>query len=56
MALRWKSAAPQRVFISGGGSGIGRESAKRPAAEDAGIAMRARVESCNLRRVMYGRV
>ena len=39
MALRWKSGAPRRVFISGGGSGIGREFAKRLAAEGADVAI-----------------
>jgi NAD(P)-dependent dehydrogenase (short-subunit alcohol dehydrogenase family) len=44
------------VFISEGGSGIGREFAKRLAAEGADVAMHARVEFYNLSRAMNGRV
>lgn len=39
MTLRWKHAAPKCVFISGGGSGIGREFAHRLAREGASIAI-----------------
>ena len=39
MALRWKSGKPRCVFISGGGSGIGREFARRLASEGADIAI-----------------
>lgn len=39
MSLPWKSAAPRCVFITGGGSGIGREFAMRLAAEGASIAI-----------------
>ena len=39
MALRWRYGAPKRVFISGGGSGIGREFACRLAKEGADIAI-----------------
>lgn len=39
MSLPWKSKAPRVVFISGGGSGIGREFARRLAAEGASIAL-----------------
>ena len=37
MAIHWKYGAPRTVFISGGGSGIGREFARRLAAEGADI-------------------
>jgi NAD(P)-dependent dehydrogenase (short-subunit alcohol dehydrogenase family) len=39
MALNWKHGAPKRVFISGGGSGIGREMAHRLAKEGADVAI-----------------
>ena len=39
MAFRWKKGAPRCVFISGGGSGIGREFAIRLAQEGAHIAI-----------------
>ncbi len=39
MALHWKNGAPRCVFISGGGSGIGREFAIRLAREGAHIAI-----------------
>ncbi|MFI4941304.1 MAG: SDR family NAD(P)-dependent oxidoreductase [Burkholderiales bacterium] len=39
MKLNWKSGAPRIVFISGGGSGIGREFAHRLASEGADIAI-----------------
>lgn len=39
MALHWKKGAPRCVFISGGGSGIGREFAIRLAQEGAHVAI-----------------
>lgn len=39
MALKWKKGAPKCVFISGGGSGIGRELAHRLAQEGADVAI-----------------
>ncbi len=39
MALRWKDGKPECVFISGGGSGIGREFAHRLGQEGADIAI-----------------
>ncbi len=39
MALNWKGGVPRRVFISGGGSGIGREFAWRLAREGADVAL-----------------
>jgi NAD(P)-dependent dehydrogenase (short-subunit alcohol dehydrogenase family) len=39
MALQWKYGAPKTVFISGSRSGIGRDMAKRLAAEGANIAL-----------------
>lgn len=39
MAIHWKQGLPRTVFISGGGSGIGREFARRLAAEGADVAI-----------------
>ena len=39
MAIHWKNGAPRTVFISGGGSGIVREFARRLAAEGADLAI-----------------
>ncbi len=39
MALSWKHGAPKCVFISGGGSGIGREMARQLAQEGANVAV-----------------
>jgi len=39
MTLRWKHGAPRTVFISGSSSGIGRDMARRLAAEGADIAL-----------------
>lgn len=39
MALKWKNGAPRCVFISGGGSGIGRGLAHRLAQEGASVAV-----------------
>ena len=39
MSLTWKEKTPRRVFISGGGSGIGREFAHRLAQEGADVAI-----------------
>jgi len=39
MAIHWKNGAPRCVFISGGGSGIGREFAMRLAGEGAHVAL-----------------
>lgn len=39
MSLPWKSTAPRCVFITGGGSGIGREFALRLAGEGASVAI-----------------
>lgn len=39
MGLHWKHGAPQVVFITGGGSGIGREFARRLAQEGASVAI-----------------
>ena len=39
MTIDWKDGPPRTVFISGGGSGIGREFARRLAAEGANVAI-----------------
>ena len=39
MSLPWKTNTPRCVFITGGGSGIGREMARRLAAEGASVAI-----------------
>ena len=39
MGLHWKHGAPQVVFLTGGGSGIGREFARRLAQEGASVAI-----------------